>query len=125
MKQRDRPLQKTQTSSVGRSLDDLFALMQQIDQRLAGVEQAVTTLMPLPLQHLLQRLEGQVIGHKQWYTTTELAEAMKVSQYTVQEHWCNHGRIDCQKDPVSGQWRIPGREFRRLVKGGALKPRKK
>jgi hypothetical protein len=45
------------------------------------------------------------------------------SQYTIQERWCNDGRIECEKDPESGKWRIPGGEYRRLVGGGALKPK--
>lgn len=59
---------------------------------------------------------------KEWYTTTELAEAMGVSQYTVQERWCNSGRIACEKDSDTAKWRIPGTEYRRLVAGGALRP---
>ncbi len=58
---------------------------------------------------------------KEWYTTTELAEAMGVSQYTVQERWCNQNRIEREKDTESGKWRIPGNEYRRLVAGGTLR----
>jgi hypothetical protein len=62
---------------------------------------------------------------KEWYTTGELAEALDKSQYTIQERWCNDGRIECEKDPESGKWRICGDEFRRLVGGGALKPKRR
>ena len=41
---------------------------------------------------------------KEWYTTAELAEAVNVSQHTVQERWCNRGRIDCEKR--SGPWQV-------------------
>jgi hypothetical protein len=58
---------------------------------------------------------------KEWYSTSELAEAMSKSRYTVQERWCNDGRIECEKDSESGKWRIPGDEYRRLVAGGSLK----
>ena len=53
------------------------------------------------------------------------AEAMNVSVYTVAERWCNADRIECEKDPETAKWRIPGSEFRRLVKGGPLKPKDK
>jgi predicted site-specific integrase-resolvase len=62
---------------------------------------------------------------KEWYSTSELAETLDKSHYTIQERWCNEGRIECEKDPESGKWRIPGHEFRRLVGGGALKPRRR
>jgi hypothetical protein len=62
---------------------------------------------------------------KEWYTTNELAEALNKAQYTVQERWCNDGRIECEKDPESGKWRIPGHEYRRLVGGGALTPKRR
>lgn len=62
---------------------------------------------------------------KEWHTTTELAEALGKSQFTVQQHWCNGGRIECEKHPVSGKWRIPGHEYRRLVGGGELKPKRR
>jgi hypothetical protein len=55
---------------------------------------------------------------KRWYTTAEVAEAMRVSRYTVQERWYNRSRIDCSKDPQTGRWRIPVRELRRLLREG-------
>jgi hypothetical protein len=85
-----------------------------IGQRLAILEAKVTDIHQVVLA---QRIE------KEWYTTGELAEALGKSQYTIQERWCNDGRIECEKDPESGKWRIPGHEYRRLVGGGALKPK--
>jgi hypothetical protein len=85
-------------------------------ERLAAIEQTVADMHRL-LQH--QAVE------KEWYSTTELAEAMGMSVYTVTERWCHAGRIECEKDPATGKWRIPGHEFRRLVKGGPLKPKGK
>lgn len=61
---------------------------------------------------------------KEWYSTSELAEAMGVSVYTVSVRWCNAQRIESEKDPITGKWRIPGHEFQRLVKGGSLQPTK-
>ncbi len=61
---------------------------------------------------------------KKWYTTGEVAEIMGVSRYTFQE-WCNRDRIECEKDPDTGKWRIPGREVQRLRKGGKRRPPEK
>jgi hypothetical protein len=80
-----------------------------LDKKLGEIHQVV----------LAQRVE------KEWYTTGELAEALSKSQYTIQERWCNEGRIECEKSLESGNWRIPGHEFRRLVGGGALKPKRR
>jgi len=49
---------------------------------------------------------------------TELAQVMGVTQHTVQVCWCAEGRIDCEKDPTTGHWRIPGSEYERLRRGG-------
>jgi len=80
-----------------------------LDEKLTEVHQTITA----------QRVQ------KEWYSTGELADALDKSQYTIQERWCNDGRIECEKDPESGKWRIPGAEYRRLVGGGALKPKRK
>jgi hypothetical protein len=92
-------------------LQSILLLGQQIvslDKKLTDIQQVI----------LSQRVE------KEWYTTNELAEALDKSHYTIQERWCNDGRIECEKDPNSGKWRIPGHEFRRLVGGGALKQKR-
>ena len=80
-----------------------------LDEKLTEVHQTITA----------QRVQ------KEWYSTGELADALDKSQYTIQERWCNDGRIECEKDPESGKWRIPGAEYRRLVGGGALRPKRK
>lgn len=85
-----------------------------LDRRINGLGELVEQMHELLLN---QRAE------KEWYTTNELAEAMGVSQYTVQERWCNQGRIESEKDPESGKWRIPGAEYRRLIAGGGLHSR--
>ena len=87
-----------------------------LGQRLATLEEKVADIHQVVLS---QRVE------KEWYTTGELAEALGKSRYTIQERWCNDGRIECEKDPENGKWRIPGHEFRRLVGGGALKPKRR
>lgn len=43
---------------------------------------------------------------------------MGVTQHTVQVRWCGEGRIECEKDPDTGRWRIPGHEYDRLRRGG-------
>src|SRR5262245_32773560 len=76
------------------------------------------------LGHDLAELGSLLAGvpaPKEGYSRAELGSARGVSQYTVQERWCNGGRIEAEKDAVTGRWRIPGREFRRLVQGGGLK----
>ena len=101
-------------------LDDPVSSVDQavlmLGQRMTAMEQNVAEIKSVVLA---QRIE------KEWYTTSELAEALGRSQYTIQERWANDGRIECQKDPNTGKWRIPGPEYRRLVGGGALKPKRR
>lgn len=60
---------------------------------------------------------------KLWYSTDELALALDRKPFTVREHWCNGGRIQCEKDPDSGKWRIPAAEYQRMLAGGNLLPK--
>jgi hypothetical protein len=84
-----------------------------LDRRLAGLEQVVGEVR-------------DALGHqaveKEWYSTGELAQALGVSVYTVTARWCHEGRIAAKKDPVTGKWRVPASEYRRLVAGGSLRP---
>ena len=93
-----------------------FQAIVAMSQRLANVEHVLAEIHEVVMN---ERVE------KEWYTTTEVAKLMAVAQYTVQERWCNQRRIECEKDPENGKWRIPGNEFRRLRNGGALMPRQK
>jgi hypothetical protein len=95
--------------------DVVLRSLQAMSDRLGALERILTELHEIMLG---QRLE------KEWYTTAELAEIVGKSQFTIQERWCNDGRIECEKDPDSGKWRIPGHEVRRLRAGGGLLPRK-
>ena len=88
--------------------------LQVVADRLTGLEKVTADIHQLLIG---QRQE------KEWYTTRELAEIVGKSDYTIREHWCNDGRIECQKDPGTGKWRIPGSEVRRLRAGGSLLPR--
>jgi hypothetical protein len=85
-----------------------------VADRLVGVEKVAAEIREL--------LVGQR-QEKEWYTTRELADLLGKSHYTIQERWCNDGRIECEKDEANGKWRIPGHEVRRLVAGGGLLPR--
>ena len=51
---------------------------------------------------------------KEWYTTTEVADAMNVTPHTVAARWCATGKIRAEKDQATGKWRIPAYEFSRL-----------
>ena len=94
--------------------DLIVQSLETVTDRLSTVERLVTEVHEIILG---QRLE------KEWYTTGELAEILGKSQYTIQERWCNEGRIECKKDPDTGKWRIPGHEVRRLRAGGGPLPR--
>jgi len=86
-----------------------------VADRLAALERTVAEVR--------QIVTDQHTG-KAWYTSKELAEILGRSQFTVQERWCNEGRIECEKDPDTGKWRIPGHEVERLRSGGGLRPKK-
>lgn len=91
---------------------DVLGLLDRVLQRVDRMEAALTRVREL--------VEGQAAGTaKEWYTTAELAEALGVSQYTVQARWCADGRIECQKDPDTQKWRIPAKEYARLDRGGS------
>ncbi len=80
-----------------------------IDRRLSSVEKKLGALPG----------KRRIVSHtKDWYTTSEVAEALGVTVYTVAVRWCSRNRIECVKDPRTGRWRIPGHEFRRLTRGG-------
>lgn len=104
----------TSLRSQGES-EDVLHILGLIANRLAALERVVIEIHEI--------VRGQHF-EKEWYTTAELAEFLGKSQFTVQERWCNQGRIECEKAPDSGKWRIPGHEVRRLRAGGGLRPRK-
>lgn len=60
---------------------------------------------------------------REFYSTADLARAKRVSVYTVTARWCSTGRIEAVKDEETGRWKIPAREYRRLVAGGGLRPK--
>jgi hypothetical protein len=87
----------------------ILATVTQLHNRLAEVE--------TQLANMTRNLPAISVDRR-WYTTAEVAEMMRVSQYTVQERWCNRSRIECSKDPQTGRWRIPVHELRRLLREG-------
>ena len=101
-------------SPIHESTDSLQHSLAEISDRLATLEQLV--------KEILETVMGQRF-EKEWYSTAELTEILGKSQYTIQERWCNQGRIECRKDPATGKWRIPGHEVRRLRAGGMPIPR--
>lgn len=84
--------------------------------RVAALEAAVAGLAG-------QRVSGTEGAEKEFYTTAELATVMNVTVYTVSARWCGGGRIEAVKDAATGRWKIPGGEYRRLVRGGGMRPR--
>ncbi len=98
------------TSMLGLSQAEAMIL-----QGLSALEQQVADLNGR-LDELKE--ESQKSSLKDWYTTGELAREMGVTGHTVRERWCNQGRIECEKHPGTGKWRIPGHEFERLRRGG-------
>lgn len=95
-------------AAVGGVPGVLALLLEKVD----GVGAAVARL------HDLVEARGPAPA-KKWYSTADLADALGVSQYTVQVRWCAAGRIECEKDPDTQKWRIPAREYARLVQGGS------
>ena len=85
-----------------------------LGQRLAHLERLVSDIHEM--------IRGERV-EKEWYNTNEVAKLMGVTQYTVQERYCNQGRIECEKDPDTGKWRIPGHEYRRLRTGHGFLPK--
>jgi hypothetical protein len=97
---------------------DVLGVLNLLVQRVGGVEAAVARLH----EAVVDRAGAAT---KDWYTTAELAEALGVSQYTVQARWCAEGRIECEKDALANKWRIPAKEYERLVRGGSPTAKKK
>ena len=91
-------------------LQTLLSVSQKVDQMNASV---------VRIEDMLVRQREE----KEWYSTNELAAALGKSLFTVTQHWCNEGRIECEKDSETGRWRIPSHEYHRLLNGGGLMPR--
>jgi hypothetical protein len=103
-----------------REVQVVYELTLSLLQRIDSLDSQLREIL-VSQKQIFDMLSSQQVT-KQWYTTSELAEIMGVKQYTVQERWCNKGRIECEKDPDSGKWRIPGHEVRRLKNGGGFVP---
>lgn len=99
--------------TAGAQTDSVAGILLALDRRLAVLEEVVSEVRDAQFHQIVE---------KEWYSTADLAEAMSVSVYTVTARWCNQGRIKAEKDPDNGKWRIPAREYRRLVAGGSLRP---
>lgn len=91
------------------------------------VESLVSVLADRIVDRVISEVRDRLAAErvKDWYSTEELAAALGKARWTIQEKWCNAGRIECQKDHATGKWRIPGHEFTRLVNGGLPHPKKR
>jgi hypothetical protein len=91
-----------------------------------GTQFDITQFARQVAEQILHELRGLVASEqvKDWYTSGEVATALGKEPFTVREHWCNGGRIDCEKDE-NGKWRIPGHEYRRLINGGGLNTKRR
>lgn len=89
--------------------DDVTRMLDVIAIELSGLTQRVAQM---------EAKLVQLTVAKDWYSTSDIARLMGVTSHTVRERWCNQARIECEKDPESGQWRIPAVEFERLKRGG-------
>ena len=94
----------------------------QMQQELGEVKQELVhlrQLVGLPDQFAeLRESVDAITVQKDFYSTREVAELMGVTQHTVQVRWCADARIEAEKDPATGHWRIPGHEYDRLRRGG-------
>ena len=96
-----------------------------VQKQLGEVQERLSPLAHLPeikddVAELREAVDAMTV-QKDFYSTREIAELMGVTQHTVQVRWCADGRIEADKDPATGHWRIPGHEYERLRRGG--KPR--
>jgi hypothetical protein len=98
----------------GSTLRRVFKILASFDGRLKNIEELLTEVSSTVSSRQPE---------KEWYTTAEVADLLGKSDFTVREKWCNQGRIECEKHPDSGKWRIPAHEMHRMQNGGALKPK--
>src|SRR5262249_54507676 len=54
------------------------------------------------IEATLAELAGRPAA-KDWYTTSEVAEALKKAEYTVRE-WCRKGQVKARKSPNGREW---------------------
>lgn len=96
--------------------------MAELEKQLGEIRQRLLNLDGLTdiqddLAYLRESVET-LSGQKDWYSTAEIASLMGVTRHTVQVRWCAEGRIECEKDPATNRWRIPGHEYDRPRRGG-------
>jgi excisionase family DNA binding protein len=58
---------------------------------------------------------------KDWYSTTEVAEMLEKSEYTVRE-WCRKGQVPAEKSPNGRGWLIANADLLRLRNGELPRP---
>jgi len=108
--------------SFSKAESTTLRMLVELQQQMFEVRESLKEIGPLgDMKDDLEDLKGMVEGMtvlKDYYTTREVAELMGVTQHTVQVRWCAEGRIDCDKDPNTGRWRVSGIEYDRLRRGG-------
>ena len=103
----------------------ILQALTQLQHEVGDVKQQLAELWQLavlPDQFVELRESVDAITIQKFFSSTrEVANLMGVTQHTVQVRWCSNERIEAEKDPAIGHWRIPGHEYERLRRGG--KPR--
>ena len=106
-------------ASVLQSLLELQKQMAEVNNRLASLEPLSD--LPERVAELQESLDAMT-QQKDWYSTAEVSTLTGKTQHTIQVRWCAEGRIEAEKDPATGHWRIPGHEYERLRRGGKPRP---
>jgi len=102
-------------ASILQSLSELQLQFGELSDQLGSLE--ILSDLKEDVSGLRESVDA-IIKQKDFYSTREVAELMDVTRHTVQVRWCAEGRIQCEKDPTTGRWRIPGTEYDRLRRGG-------
>jgi len=102
---------KANTPGLSQVEATLLQTLGSLERRMVGLSEQLDEM---------QGVISELGALKDWYTTSEVAELMGVTRQTVQDRWCNQGRIECEKCAATGKWQIPGHEYDRLRKGGRL-----
>ena len=106
-------------ATIVQTLMGLQKQLAEINEKVAGLQDL--ECLPGEIEELKEVLHS-VSSQKDFYSTQEVADLMGVSPFTVQTRWCAEGRIECEKDPKTRRWRIPGTEYERLRLSGTVAP---
>jgi len=107
-------------ATILQTLIEVQRQLSDLNQKIAGLQDLEA--LPADIAELRETVHS-ITAQKDFYSTQEVANLMGVSLFTVQTRWCAEGRIECEKDPSTRRWRIPGEEYDRLRRGGAVSSR--